>query len=198
VKKLTKELDIEIHSVTFYTDSKVVLGYIKNDIRRFHVYVANRVQAIRDVSEPGQWEYIDTSTNPADLATRGITVKALQESDWLKGSSLLKSNSPNTPPVDESEEDVDENDPEVRQEVKVHATSTQKALGLGSERFDRFSEWSTLQRAIAKLVMRAKRFKIKSEPQTSQYNHKTTEGGDNDSPTLDASKRAEILIIRTA
>jgi hypothetical protein len=37
--------------------------------------------------------------------------------------------------------------------------------------------------------MRAKRFKI---------DHETTESGDNDGPTLDASKRAEILIIRTA
>ena len=198
VKKLTKELDIEIHSVTFYTDSKVVLGYIKNDIRRFHIYVANRVQAIRDVSEPSQWTYIDTSTNPADLATRGITVKVLQESDWLRGPSFLKSNSPTTSPIDESDGDIDENDPEVRQEVKVHAISTQRALGLGSERFGRFSEWSTLQRAIAKLIMRAKRFKIKSEPQTSQHDHETTESGDNDGPTLDASKRAEILIIRTA
>ena len=110
----------------------------------------------------------------------------------------MKSNSPTTSPIDESDGDIDENDPEVRQEVKVHAISTQRALGLGSERFGRFSEWSTLQRAIAKLIMRAKRFKIKSEPQTSQHDHETTESGDNDGPTLDASKRAEIFIIRTA
>ncbi|CAB4020571.1 Hypothetical predicted protein [Paramuricea clavata] len=139
-----------------------------------------------------------TSTNPADLATRGITVKVLQESDWLRGPSFLKSNSPTTSTIDESERDIDVNDPEVRQEVKDHATSTQRAFGLGSERFNRFSEWSTFQRAIAKLVMRTKRFKIKLEPQKSQHDHETTESGDNGGPTLDASKRAEILIIRTA
>ena len=52
VKKLRTELDLTIDAVKFYTDSKVVLGYVKNDARRFHVYVANRIQTIRDTSEP--------------------------------------------------------------------------------------------------------------------------------------------------
>lgn len=32
----------------FWSDSKVVLGYIANESRRFHVFVANRVQLIQD------------------------------------------------------------------------------------------------------------------------------------------------------
>lgn len=43
VKKVLKEIDIKIDDVVFYTDSKVVLGYIQNDSRRFFVYVASRV-----------------------------------------------------------------------------------------------------------------------------------------------------------
>lgn len=54
MKRLKKELGIEIHEVIFYTDSKVVLGYVKNETRRFRAYVANRVQLIRDASEPHQ------------------------------------------------------------------------------------------------------------------------------------------------
>ena len=34
----------------YWSDSKVVLGYISNNARRFHVYVANRVQQIRDLN----------------------------------------------------------------------------------------------------------------------------------------------------
>ena len=113
------ELDIEIHNVSSYSDSKVVLGYIKNDVRRFHVYVANRVQMIRDVSEPKQWRYIDTSLNPADLATRGVTVKTLVDSDWLNGPSFLRQNSPPVVPDAEHNMDIDENDPEVRSTVNV-------------------------------------------------------------------------------
>ncbi len=194
VGKLKKELDIGIHKVTFYKDSKVVLGYIKNDIRRFHIYVANRVQAIRNMSEPDQWRYIDTSTNPADLATRGITVKALLESNWLQGPPFLWESSPISLPDHDLIGDIDENDPE----VKAHLTASQKTLGLGSKRFDRFSEWSTLQRAIAKLIMKANRCKKKSDPQTPQPTQETDESSNNDIPALDASKKAAILIIQTA
>ena len=34
----------------FWTDSKVVLGYVNNDVKRFHVFMANRLQEIHDVS----------------------------------------------------------------------------------------------------------------------------------------------------
>ena len=37
VDKISKELDMAISEVVFYTDSKVVLGYIRNESRRFYV-----------------------------------------------------------------------------------------------------------------------------------------------------------------
>lgn len=49
---IKEEMDIEIHSVKYYTDSKIVLGYIHNTSRRFYVYVANRVTRIRKSSQP--------------------------------------------------------------------------------------------------------------------------------------------------
>ena len=42
----------------YWTDSQVVLGYLKNDIKRFKVFVANRVQLIRDHSNIDQWHYV--------------------------------------------------------------------------------------------------------------------------------------------
>ncbi|XP_064641264.1 uncharacterized protein LOC135496077 [Lineus longissimus] len=38
----------------FWTDSKVVLGYISNEAKRFHIFVANRVQQIRNSTKPEQ------------------------------------------------------------------------------------------------------------------------------------------------
>ena len=52
---LRQELQYEGVQEIFWTDSKVVLGYIKNDSKRFHVFVANRVQQIRDQTSPSQW-----------------------------------------------------------------------------------------------------------------------------------------------
>lgn len=51
---LAEELNMKIDKTTFYTDSKVVLGYINNQHRRFHVYVNNRVQRIKQSSLPDQ------------------------------------------------------------------------------------------------------------------------------------------------
>ena len=54
VDRIKKEIDMEISEALFYTDSKVVLGDICNESRRFHIYVANRVQTIRKISSPDQ------------------------------------------------------------------------------------------------------------------------------------------------
>ncbi|KAK0145155.1 hypothetical protein N1851_015946 [Merluccius polli] len=34
-------MDVTFNNITYYTDSKVVLGYIHNQSRRFYVYVHN-------------------------------------------------------------------------------------------------------------------------------------------------------------
>ncbi|XP_015748758.1 PREDICTED: uncharacterized protein LOC107328549 [Acropora digitifera] len=48
-----KELKYDLSEV-FWTDGKVVLGYVSNEARRFHTFVANRVQLIRDHTSPDQ------------------------------------------------------------------------------------------------------------------------------------------------
>ncbi|XP_053576923.1 uncharacterized protein LOC128666383 [Bombina bombina] len=52
---ILSEIDIKPDAVNFYTDSRVVLGYINNLSRRFYVYVNNRVERIRRSSKPEQW-----------------------------------------------------------------------------------------------------------------------------------------------
>lgn len=54
---LSKELAYENIQV-YHMDSSEVLGYIHNDARRFHTYVGNRVQHIRDRLKPDQWHYV--------------------------------------------------------------------------------------------------------------------------------------------
>ena len=53
-KVVVKELEgrLKIDSVTYWTDSMIVLKYIANETRRFVTFVANRVAAIRQESEP--------------------------------------------------------------------------------------------------------------------------------------------------
>ena len=60
------ELDLPVHSVTFWTDSLLVLQYITNEKRRFKPFIADRVNEIQDASAPEQWRHVPTSLNPAD------------------------------------------------------------------------------------------------------------------------------------
>ena len=129
--RVLKEIDMEINQVTYYTDSKVVLGYLQNDSLRFYVYVGNRVQLIRRLSSPHQWRYIDTTQNPADLVTRRLTASNLIDSDWLKGPHFLQN--PNTPPLEQEEILLGAHDPEVRKESLTCATLTEECQSLGTE-----------------------------------------------------------------
>lgn len=63
---ICSEMDIEMYAVRFFTDSRIVLGYIHNTSRRFHMYVANRVNRIRKSSTPQRWQYVTTEQNPAE------------------------------------------------------------------------------------------------------------------------------------
>ncbi|CAB3978894.1 PREDICTED: uncharacterized protein LOC107357656 [Paramuricea clavata] len=199
VKKIQTELDLKIDDVKFYTDSKVVLGYISNDARRFHVYVANRVQVIRDTSEPHQWNYVDTSTNPADLATRGTTAKGLIESDWLEGPTFLKMNQSNEPSIDEAASPIidditiNENDPEVK--VNAYVTSSTRETGLKSKRFERFSDWLKLQRAVSCLIAKIRNQKTNKDVR-SLDDGQNVENEHRHPTSIDSNESAKIAIIK--
>ena len=70
--------------------TEVVIGYVINDARRFHVFVGNRVQHIRDRSDPEQWHHVPGKDNPADEASRSLTAsQLLNNKRWLSGPAFL-------------------------------------------------------------------------------------------------------------
>lgn len=150
------ELDIDIHSVKFYTDSRIVLGYINNTSRRFYVYVSNRITRIRKSSDPCQWHYINTEQNPADHGTRPVAAENLKCTNWFSGPAFLsRPRQENDTPVDNFELIHPDQDQEIRPEVTVFSTKVSKGL-LGTQRFERFSSWKSLVRAISTLIKRVR------------------------------------------
>lgn len=140
---LREELELKIDQEFFWTDSQVVLGYIKNDARRFHVFVANRVQKIRDTTDPSQWFYVETSQNPADHASRGLKVAELIESNWLRGPKFLW----------EQEIVFSQRSPELLvgdPEVKVLKTDAVERDSF-LHRLSRLSDWNTTLNIIARI-----------------------------------------------
>ena len=71
----------------YFTDSKVVLGYLENQEKKFSRYVTRRVNLILKLSS--NWKYISTEHNPADKASRPATPEQLINSSWLTGPDFL-------------------------------------------------------------------------------------------------------------
>ena len=144
---LKRELDYEKVEEFFWTDSKAVLGYINNEARRFHTFVANRVQYIRDKTSVNQWGFVPSEHNPADGASRGLTVDELKNSMWLTGPSFLWSKE--ILEFKSIDVDLTVGDPEVKS-TQVLAVNT-CISSVVSERLSRFSRWSLAVRAFARL-----------------------------------------------
>lgn len=60
-KIIRTETDIHVDESVFWTDSTCVLGYLRNESKRFHTFVANRVATIQEVAAASQWRHVDSS-----------------------------------------------------------------------------------------------------------------------------------------
>eukprot|EP00794_Sanderia_malayensis_P003872 gene3872-4415_t len=185
---IKKEIGFPLQDMKFYTDSRFVLGYISNTSRRFYTYVTNRVNRIRQSTSPTQWNYVNTASNPADLASRSSTAVELSASNWFEGPAFLKQECTNPEKDSEQPQLIDpEKDVEVRPESTTFMTGVQSS-GLGSHRFSRFSNWGSLRATIARLIQVARAFK----------NHRR-EGWEDFrlSPNPATLKSAELVILAT-
>ena len=87
---IRRELDIEWKNGTFWTYSKVVLGYINCNTKKVKILVANRIQQIHEGSNVSQWRYAPSKMNPADDASRGLDAnKNTSSSIWFKGPEFF-------------------------------------------------------------------------------------------------------------
>ncbi|XP_052694839.1 uncharacterized protein LOC128173163 [Crassostrea angulata] len=171
-------MDIMFDSVKYFSDSRVVLGYIHNDKRRFFIYVSNRVEKIRSLSEPSQWNFVPTHLNPADEGTRGVVPKDIGECAWLRGTTHLQRIDDET-----KAEGFPLQEPLSDREVRPVCLKTECEPMLGTQRYERFSSWDRLVEGIALL----QRFIISRKGGKSQILPKS----------IDYSQRAENYIIKT-
>ena len=94
-KLIIKELDFPIHNIFFWTDSTLVLQYVRNETHRFKTYVANRVTEILEETSVSQWHHVLSKMNPADTCSRGVMTpgKLVSENNclnaWFKGPDFL-------------------------------------------------------------------------------------------------------------
>ena len=104
------------------------MQYIKNDRKRFHRYVANRVIEIREVTTPDQWRHCPEPINPADDASRGLNPQKLSSQHfWWRGPEFLWE--PDDRWLNAMVEEVLDNNPEVRASTNVHRIGVEQNDG---------------------------------------------------------------------
>ncbi|XP_030849893.1 uncharacterized protein LOC115927770 [Strongylocentrotus purpuratus] len=188
---LQRELALEDIEHIYWTDSNVVLGYINNESKRFHVFVANRICEIRQHSESSQWKHVRTQDNPADGASRGFTVDQLITSNWFTGPDFLWEET--VPRADDQEEfEVSPGDPEVKKSM-VNATVMGDSK-FDLSRLDRFPTWYRAKRAMAYCLLFITRLKQRCQrKRTRQANDDSTSQG---KVSVQNLQQAETEILR--
>lgn len=130
------QLKISHEGLFPWTDSTIVLSWLKKPAHKWATYVGNRVSLIQEKVANG-WRHVGTAENPADLATRGLTPLELKGSNlWWDGPPWLckgKQYWPTNP-------DIPDTTLETRP-VKVH-------IARSTEQEDILERFSCLSRAL--------------------------------------------------
>ena len=74
---------IKFDEVIYATDSTCVFSWIKNGASKATIYMQNRLNKIRDLSESNEWIWIPTELQPADFGTKFEALPELTyNNDW--------------------------------------------------------------------------------------------------------------------
>ena len=84
-------LSIQRDSIFAWTDSRVVLGCLRGDSRRFRTFVGNRVSEVLELTPPNMWRHVSGKDNPADCASQGLYPAELADHhQWWQGPGWLR------------------------------------------------------------------------------------------------------------
>ncbi|KRY46182.1 hypothetical protein T03_13469 [Trichinella britovi] len=84
------EINFTCQTICCWSDSQITLCWIRNVARTWKPFVKNRVESIHELVKPEDWRYRPTKDNPADVVTRGTTLRKLKDNHlWWNGPKWL-------------------------------------------------------------------------------------------------------------
>lgn len=114
------------------------------------MFVANRVSEILKASHMSQWRYVDTASNPADMASRGLKMDAfLKSAKWVSGPSFLLQPESEWPVNPEDVDQLTSYDPELKKAAAVNATQVAEEDDAVTRMIHYFSSWTGLKKSVA-------------------------------------------------
>lgn len=98
VRRVKAALRLEMVETILWTDSTIVLHWIKKTSSELKSFVGNRVGSIQDTTQDCEWRHVPTCDNPAGLLSRGIEPAKLQATEkWWHGPEWLQYSRANWP-----------------------------------------------------------------------------------------------------
>ncbi|KAG1650686.1 hypothetical protein GQR58_027818 [Nymphon striatum] len=156
-KTIKEKERIEFGNALLFSDSQIVLSWIKSSARAFKPFVSNRVSEVQGNSDPSEWKYIPGEVNVADDVSRGVSVESLN-GRWKNGPGFLCTPLEQWPMEDiQLGDDTEEGSKERVNEKFVFSLSVRKSvIDMGT-----FNSWKKLIRVTAYVLKAVKIFKFR-------------------------------------
>lgn len=89
-KRVREKCSLEYVPLHLYTDSTIALYWLSKNPAELKTFVAHRVIDVKKNIVDGNWSYVSTKENPADLCSRGVKAQDLvNNSLWWHGPQFL-------------------------------------------------------------------------------------------------------------
>jgi len=164
---LRQEMQLELGHSYFWTDSEIVLKYLSNDSRRFHVFVANRVSEIHSLTNSNQWFHVSSLDNPADIISRGLDPEDMVTSKWIRGPEFLRRYKSEWN-LQESTSELHDDDPELRRSSRGHGVTMSCVSDVKTSSLRKlinyYSDWVRLKRGVAWMIRFMSFLRSKKDP----------------------------------
>ncbi|GFV72620.1 integrase catalytic domain-containing protein [Trichonephila clavipes] len=93
VHRVKQALKLNVTNTFLWSDSMIVLSWIRKESYQLKTFVANRIATIQEMTSSEQWRYVATEDNPADFVSRGMDSLKLKTCElWWNDPKFLMSN----------------------------------------------------------------------------------------------------------
>ena len=159
-EKLVKEANVQVSKLYFWSDSKTVLKFIRNENTRFPTYVMHRTNEIRSSIDISDWHFVPGKLNISDNCTRPTTFENIaKDNRYLNGPPFLYESLERVLKFEEIKE-------EEKNQVENNQINTDQPTKVTSAfPWQRYSSFTKLIRHVALM----KRFVRKWKPKTQSW-----------------------------
>ncbi|GFU80843.1 uncharacterized protein TNCV_3728811 [Trichonephila clavipes] len=90
VKRVVAALQLVTAELYLWSDSMIVLAWLRKEPMDLKTFVQNRVAKIQELYPNQLWRHVPSDQNPADLVSRGVDPdNLLQQNLWFNGPTFL-------------------------------------------------------------------------------------------------------------